>query len=309
MNILVTGANGFVGRELCNHLRENGFNPYGLLRKREEGLNVKQQFIVNNFSTHTDWGSILKGIDAVIHTAGLAHAKNRKDEDYYEINTEITKTLASECIKAGVKRFVYVSSIYVYGVSSSRETITLSTPLNPTTAYGRSKVLAEEFLKELNEARKLEVVIIRPPLVYGFNARGNIDLIKKFIKYNIPLPFYTVKNKRSMIFLKNLCDCLIKCAIDPRASGNTFLVSDATDLSTPDLIKYLAKGLNKFPILFPFPLKLFYFLLKLVKKEEILEKITGSLQFDTSHIQKTLKWKPRISVQEALKYTINHKKT
>jgi nucleoside-diphosphate-sugar epimerase len=307
MNILVTGANGFVGRELSNYLFKNGLNPFGLLRKKEKELNVKQQFIVDNFLEHTDWEPILKGMDVVIHTAGLAHAKNRADKDYYEINTEMTKKIALECAKAGVKRFVYISSIYVYGVSSSRETITLSTPLNPTTAYGHSKKLAEEFLQELHETGKLEIVIIRPPLVYGLNARGNIDIIVKAINYNVPLPFYTINNRRSMISLQNLCDCLTKCAIAPKASGNVFLVSDI-DVSTPDFIKYIAKSLNKSPKFFPFPLKFLHFFLKLLKKEEILEKIMGSLQFDTSHIQNTLGWKPVVSIQETLKFALHNSK-
>lgn len=308
MNILVTGANGFVGRELSNYLFKNGLNPFGLLRKKEKELNVKQQFIVDNFLEHTDWEPILKGMDVVIHTAGLAHAKNRADKDYYEINTEMTKKLALECVKAGVKRLVYISSIAVYGISSSHEIVTLATPLKPTTAYGRSKLLAEEFLNDIQETGKLEIVIVRPPLIYGANAPGNLDLLVKAIKYNLPLPFSTATNLRSMISIQNLCDCLLKSAVDPKAPGNTFLVSDTTDLSTPTLIQYLAKGLNKSPKLFPFPLKLLHFLMKILKKEETLEKIIGSLQLDTSHIQNTLGWKPVVSIQETLKFALHNSK-
>ena len=310
MNILVTGANGFVGRALCEHLSRQGLKAYGLLRKTQEGLNVKNQFIVKDFINHSDWGSILKGIDGVVHTAGLAHAKGRPDKDYYDINTEITKKLALECVKHKVKRFVYISSISVYGISSSREIITHSTPHNPSTPYGHSKLLSEIFLQKLYEKDALDTVIIRPPLIYGENAPGNIDLLLKAIKYNLPLPFSGVQNLRSMIYISNLCDCLIRCVIDQEAPGNTFLVSDFKDVSTVTAIKSLAKGLKKHPKLFPFPLIILDYALKILGKEEMLQKITGSLQLDISHIQQVLGWTPPFSVKEGLEETAkfyNHK--
>ena len=303
MNILVTGANGFLGRALCDYISRQGLNAYGLLRAPEEGLNVKKQFIVKNFLSYSDWGSILKGMDVVIHTAGLAHVKNRPPKDYYEINTEVTKELALECTKADVKRFVYISSIAVYGVSSSREIINLSTPLNPSTPYAHSKLLAELFLQKLHQGRKLDVVIIRPPLIYGPNAPGNIEFLLKFIKRNFPLPFYGVKNLRSMIYIKNICDFLLNCTINQKSMGHVFLVSDFMDISTPTIIKFLAKGLNKHPKLFPFPLTILHLFLSLFKKEEILEKITGSLRLDVSHIHKTLGWEPPFSAIEGLEKT------
>ena len=306
MNILVTGANGFLGRALCDYISHHGLGSYGLLRAPEEDLNVKKQFIVKNFLSHSDWGSILKSMDVVIHTAGLAHVKNLPPKDYYETNTEISKELALECIKAGVKRFVYISSIAVYGISSSREIINLSTPLNPTTPYAHSKLLAEIFLQKLHQEGKLDVVIIRPPLIYGANASGNIEFLLKSIKRNFPLPFYGVKNLRSMIYIKNLCDCLLNCVINPKSCGQVFLVSDSMDISTPNVIKFLAKGLNKHPKLFPFPLTILHLLLSLFKKEEVLGKITGSLRLDISHIRKTLGWEPPFSALEGLKKTAQH---
>jgi nucleoside-diphosphate-sugar epimerase len=303
MNLLVVGANGFVGRALCTHMSRKGLSPYGLLRKTQENLDVKKQFIVEDFLNHSDWGSILKGMDGVIHTAGLAHANGRPEKDYYDVNTELTKKLALECVKAGVKRFVFISSISVYGISSSQNIVTLSTPLHPIIPYGLSKLLAENFLKELHKQGVLEVVVIRPPLIYGANAPGNINFLLKAIKCNVPMPFARVKNLRSLLHVENLCDCLINCAINPKAPGNTFLVSDAADISITSLIQHLAKGLNKYPKLFPFPFNLIYYILKIAGKEETLEKLTGSLQLDISHIQKTLGWKPVVSVQEGLEAT------
>ncbi|MBY0293185.1 MAG: NAD-dependent epimerase/dehydratase family protein [Alphaproteobacteria bacterium] len=303
MNILVTGANGFIGRVVCDHISNQKLNAYALLRKPQEGLNVKESFIIEDFLNFNEWEKILKGIDAVIHTAGLAHVKGRLDKCYFDINTEITKKLALECVRYNVKRFVFVSSLAVYGLSSSQDLITLLSPLHPTTPYGQSKLKAEEFLQELQTKKLLEVVIVRPPLVYGAAAPGNIGLLLKAIKRNLPLPFARTKNRRSLIYVENLSHCLISCATHTNATGNIFLVSDGEDMSIEKLIGSLAKGLNKTPKLFFFPLGILHNILRIFGKEEILEKITGSLQLDISDIQKEIGWKPIFSVEEGLEKT------
>jgi nucleoside-diphosphate-sugar epimerase len=263
-------------------------------------LNVKDQFNVHDFLEHDEWEKILDGMDVVIHTAGLAHVKGRPDQDYYHINTEITKKLALECIKAGVKKFVFVSSVAVYGVSSSKKEISLSTPLNPTTPYGRSKTLAEHFLQDLQARGDIEVTIVRPPVVYGPAGPGNVKFLIKAINHNLPMPFAGIQNLRSMIYIDNLCHALMACASSPNSAGHAFLVSDGEDISTEYLIQALAKGLHKSSKLIPFPMSLLKFVLKLVGKEEMLEKIIGSFQIDISDIQQKLGWKPIVTVQEGL---------
>lgn len=303
MNILVTGANGFVGRALCHHISHQGLNPYGLLRKEQKNLNTKKQFLVEDFLNYSDWGTILEGMDGVIHTAGLAHTKGHPDKDYYDINTELTKKLALECVKASVKRFVYISSTHVHVSSSSPYTLTPQSPLNPKTPYGKSKLLAERALRDIEKTSSLEVVIVRPPLVYGPHVAGNMLTILKTIQKNMPFPFAQTQNKRSMIFIKNLADALVLCATHPKAKGHSFFVSDDHPLSIKELIQGLAKGMGKKANLFYFPEFLMKIPFKLLGKSEILEKMTGSLQLDTSDIQKTLGWIPPVSVEEGLRET------
>lgn len=303
MNILVTGASGFVGRGVCKALSLTKHNGYALLRRPQEGLKVKKQFIVEDFLSHSDWEAILKGMDVVIHTAGLAHVKRHPAQNYCDINTEITKKLALECVKAGVKRFVFISTVSIYGVSSSQEIISLLTPYNPITPYGQSKLLAENFLQELYKVGTIETVIIRPPIVYGPAAPGNVQTLLKAIRKGIPLPFAATQNRRSMVFIENLADALLLCATHPKAKGNTYFVSDGRPVSIGELITGLARGMGEKARLFYFPDFLIRTPLKLLGKEEILEKITGSLQLDISDIQKTLGWKPIISVEEALERT------
>ena len=303
MNILVTGASGFVGRALCDHISHKGLNAYALLRKEQDDLNVKKKFFVEDMLNHSDWGSILKGIDGVIHAAGLAHVRGRPDKDYYDINTEITKKLALECAKYDVKRFVYISSTHVHVSSVSPNVLTPQSSFNPKTAYGKSKLFAEQALREIEENSKLEIVIVRPPLVYGPNVSGNVLTLLKVIQKNVPLPFAGTQNKRSMIFVKNLADALVLCATHPKATGHTFFVSDNYPLSIGELIRGLANGMGKEENLFYFPEFLMKIPFLLLRKHETLEKITGSLKLDISHIQKTLNWEPPVSVEEGLELT------
>lgn len=303
MNILVTGASGFVGRALCDHISHQELHAYGLLRKTQENLSVKKQFIVEDFLSHSDWRPILKGIDGVIHTAGLAHVRGRPDKDYYEINTEITKKLALECVKAGIKRFVYISSTHVHVSSASPHLLTPKSSFNPETAYGKSKLLAEEALREIEKTTGLEVVIVRPPLVYGPNVAGNVLTLLKAIQKNMPFPFASIKNRRSMVFVKNLADALILCTTHSAAKGHTFFVSDDRPLSIGQLIQGLAKGMGRKANLFYCPEVLMKIPFKLLGKTEALEKITGSLQIDISHIQETLGWKSLVSAEEGLHET------
>lgn len=303
MNILVTGANGFVGQHLCNHLTRNNINAYALLRTFNNMLNVKDQFVIKDFLNYTEWSKILKGIDVVIHTAGLAHVKGYPDEAYYTINTKTTEKLALKCVKAGVKRFIYMSSTHVHTSSSSIHVLMPQSPCHPLTAYGKSKLLAEKTLRTIEASAEFEVVIIRPPLIYGPFASGNVRTLATAIKKGIPFPFAGIKNQRDMVYIENLVDALRVCATHPAAKGNTFFVSDDRPLSIGELIKGLAKGMEKKDRLFYLPEAFMRMPLKLLRKEDILEKITGSFKIDISTIKKTLEWNPPFSAEEGLEKT------
>jgi nucleoside-diphosphate-sugar epimerase len=303
MNILVTGASGFVGQHLCDHLTRNGMNTYALLRTFTERLKVKDQFVVKDFLKHTEWEKTLKGMDIVIHTAGLAHVKGRSDEDYYTINTKMTEKLALECVKAGVKRFVYISSMSVHGCSSSVSVLTPQSSCNPLTAYGKSKLLAEKMLRDMEQDGALEVVIVRPPLIYGPFAPGNARILSKAIRKGIPFPFAATKNQRDMVYVENIVDALRVCATHPVAKGNTFFITDNHSLSIGDLIRGLAKGMDRKARLFHLPEACLRIPLRLLKREEILEKIMGSYRLDASAIKEILGWTPPISAAEGLEKT------
>lgn len=300
LNILITGANGFVGRPLCRYLTQQGHKVTALVRKSVADLSIEQQVVVPNFLEYKDYPKILKGIDVIIHTAGLAHVSGPPEHEYYKINTEITEKLALEAIKAKVGRFVYLSSTHVHVPSKSSSILRTNSPFGPTTAYGKSKLKAEELLRQM---KSLDVVIIRPPLVYGPNAAGNIRLLVKAIQKGIPFPFGGVHNKRSMIYIDNLLDAISEAALHPKAKGQTYFVSDDQPLSIQDLIKGLGEGLGKKTILFPFPQFLLWLPLKLIGRQEMLDKITGSLELDTTHIRETLGWKPPVSVKQGLSKT------
>ncbi len=304
MNILITGANGFIGRALSEYLSKAQHSVFALVRTPHPDLQVQDQFIVCDFLKQDDWSLIFKGIDVVIHLAGIVHTKGLSVQDYDEINSELTKKLATECVKAGVKRFVFISTVNVHGCSSSKEILTIKSPTKPLLSYGKSKLQAEEILRDIEKKDGLDVVIIRPPVVYGPYAKGNVDLLIKAIQMNIPFPFAGVKNRRSLIYLDNLVDAIALTAIHPDAKGHTYYVSDDHSLCIVELIQKLGKGLEKSPLLFPFPQILLRVPLKLLGKEEMLEKITGSLELDISDIKTSIGWKPVVSVEEGLRRTV-----
>jgi nucleoside-diphosphate-sugar epimerase len=220
------------------------------------------------------------------------------------INTEASKILARSAAQAGVKRFIYLSSIKVNGEGTPpRQSYTeIDTP-QPVDPYGISKQEAEEHLRQIATETGLEVVIIRPPLVYGPSVKANFLQMMRIIDKGIPLPLGSIHNQRSLIYVQNLADAVINSAISPAAANQTFLVSDGHDISTPDLIKQIAFSLNKKPNLLPIPPKLLKLAGQLTQKSDTVDRLAGSLVIDSSKIRQTLNWTPPYTFQEGIQKT------
>lgn len=291
-NILITGASGFIGQALKNAL------------KKKETINIISLSLKNS-SMATLNSELLKKTDTVIHLAGRAHILkeiNKNPMDLYRAdNVEKTLELAKQAVNAGVKRFIFISSIGVNGISNSNSPFTELSPAAPKTHYAISKLEAEIGLKTLLQDSSMELVIIRPPLVYAAHAPGNFQRLIKLVNTGLPLPFALVNNARSMIALENLVDFIICCIDHPQAANETFLISDGIELSTAKIVKYLAKGLNRKPKLLPVPLFLIKFSTILLGIKGIYEQIFCSLTIDSSKARNKLQWQPLISPDEAIR--------
>jgi len=310
MKILVTGTSGFVGSELLNELRPLG---HQLVIPRRSPLAVKlsvTELPIKDIGSNTLWNRACEGVDVVIHMAGLAQVvKGGKSDDSLaqlrEVNTNGTLNLAQHAASFGVKRFIFISSIKVLGENTYRNNPFTETDCpNPSDPYAVSKYEAEEGLRELAKNTGMEVVIVRPPLVYGVEVKGNFLKMVAWVRSGIPLPFGAIRNKRSQIAVGNLVDFILICMDHPRAANQIFLVSDGEDLSTTDLLKRVAKLLGMPIRLFSVPMPLLVFITYLLGKETISQRLCGSLQVDISKAQELLGWTPPISVNEGLKLSL-----
>jgi nucleoside-diphosphate-sugar epimerase len=260
----------------------------------------------------TDWSTALQGVDVVIHLAARVHVMTDAADDpiteFRLVNTAGTEHLARCAAASGVKRFVYVSSIKVNGeATSGNARFTEQDQPNPQDAYGVSKWEAEQVLHRVAAETGLEVVIVRPPLVYGAGVKGNFAQMLRVVALGFPLPFAGVKNKRDLVYVGNLVDALITCAMHPAAAGNTYLVSDGEAVSTPDLLRGLAKALGVSSRVFALPIGLLKLAGALFGKADQVERLVGSLQVDSSKIRRELGWVPPFSVHDELTATVKVK--
>lgn len=305
MKILVTGASGFVGHQLIQTLKQ-----HYCLKVIAIGRSILQScadefFVVSNFDQQGVWQKPLEGgCDIVIHLAARVHVMHDKAEDPLEaflaVNLHGTLNLANAAAKAGVKRFVYVSSIKVNGEYTEGQPFTAQDAPNPQDPYAVSKWRAEQALLKLSEETGMEVVIVRPPLVYGPGVKANFASLLNFVNKRLPLPLSCISNTRSMIYVGNLADALITCATHANAAGQTYLVCDNENVSTPQLIKKLAFVLKRPYLVFPFPLSIIRLLARLVAKSSAVDRLTQSLVIDCSTLCSELDWEPPFTMQEGL---------
>lgn len=305
--ILVTGAAGFVGRALCRRLVSQGRQVVGTFRTASAAPEpgVTQQ-VTGDLSGLTDWSGMLAKVDVVVHCAARVHVMDDTADDplkaFRAVNVVATRRLAEQAAAAGVKRLVFLSSIKVNGEETPAGRPFTSQDLpRPIDPYGISKLEAEQALREVAAETGLEVVIIRPVLVYGAGVKANFRAMMKLLLRGLPLPLGSVDNRRSLVALDNLIDLIIRCLDHPAASGETFLVSDGEDLSTTELLERMALAMETKALLFPVPAGLLVFGARALGKSAIAQRLCGSLQVDITHTTETLGWRPPVSVDEGLR--------
>lgn len=311
MKLLVTGANGFVGRALCKHYSTRSADQVvAAVRKPDNSLDGIAQKIVGNIDSKTAWREALQGVDTVVHLAGRAHVMHDTHVDplsaYREINTEGTINLARQAASMGVKRFVYLSSIKVCGEGQLRvneAAYTVDQPANPADPYAVSKYEAELGLFEIAQHTNLKVTILRPPLVYGPGVRANFLRLMQTVDRRWPLPLGGIVNRRDLIYLGNLVDAIVVCSSHPAATNRTFLVADGESLSTPELIRRLASALGRPSRLFSVPESWLRFAGALTRKSMAVQRLLGSLMLDSSTMREALGWQPPYSIEEGLAAT------
>lgn len=307
--IAVTGANGFVGAALCKSLRLRGIAVRPIVRSAShcstDGMSV------GDIGVETNWSEVLQGIDCVIHCAARVHVMQDSAEDplnaFRAVNVAGTLRLAEQAAALGVRRFVFLSSVKVNG-----EKTVIGAPFfasdipAPEDAYGISKHEAELGLWEVARQTGMEVVMVRPPLVYGPGVRANFLRLMQLLNTGIPLPLGEINNLRSMVALDNLVDLLIQCSSHPAAPGQVFMVSDDRDVSISDLLRMLATAMGKPARLLAVPSGLLAGFAALVGKTAVINRLIGSLQVDIAHTKSTLQWVPPVSMEHGLEQTVTH---
>jgi nucleoside-diphosphate-sugar epimerase len=310
--ILVTGASGFVGGALVRRLIANGACNsvvVAVRRKAESLAEVIRQVQVGELLPATDWGQALQDVDVVVHCAGRVHVMQDDAMDplqaYREVNVNGTLSLAIQAAQAGVGRFVFVSSIKVNGEATQHgypfTADDVPAPLDP---YGMSKLEAEQGLREIESQTGMEVVVVRPPLVYGPGVKANFASIMRWVARGIPLPLGAIHNSRSLVALDNLVDLLVACLKHPAAAGQTFLVSDGEDVSTTELLRRTAQAMGQKALLLPVPASVLELCATLLGKRAVAQRLCGSMQVDIAKTCRLLGWIPPLTLDQGLRKAV-----
>ena len=310
--ILVTGASGFVGQALCAELTSCAYAVRGVFRSHTSAISLGAdigQIIIKSMDGETSWSAALRNVDVVVHLAARVHVMNDVAfdplTDFRRVNVEATLRLARQAAIAGVKRFVFISSVKVNGeATGAMEVFRPDDVPQPQDAYSISKMEAEKGLHQIAVETGMEVVVIRPPLIYGLNAKGNFAALIRIVKYGVPLPLASVHNHRSLVGLDNLVNFIVTCVKHPLAANQTFLVSDGQDLSTPSLIRKISEAANISTCLFPLPVSALHIGAWLLGKENVVKRLCGNLRVDISKSKQLLGWVPPVSVDEGIRRAI-----
>jgi nucleoside-diphosphate-sugar epimerase len=307
-NILVTGANGFIGQALVRSLLNLGEYAVRATVRSENTLGSHKNLRVFNtgdLTTSTDWRPIVNQVDTIIHCAARAHILKKESNPlplFRQINCHVTTHLAQEAQASQVRRMIFISSIGVLGNSSFKEPFTEDSPPNPHSPYALSKWEAEQSLLQLS--KNMELVIIRPPLVYGPGVKGNFKKLLDLIEKGLPLPLGTINNRRQFVGIKNLIDFIILCINSPKAANQSFLIADEEVVSITELIKILKSLMKKNNILLPIPQSLVKWGLQIMGQTRLIDQLLSNLEINPLKAKTLLGWEPSYSMLEQLQETI-----
>lgn len=310
MRVLVTGASGFVGTALVERLGgEAGWDVRASSRQTRRCRTGDAEWVTSpDLAEQASWSSALEGVDVVVHLAARVHVMAPQDAgaqaDFQRVNTAGTLTLAEQASAAGVRRFVYLSSLKVNGEAGAFTEESVPAPVDP---YGESKWAAERLLRTVSARTGLEVVIIRPPLVYGPGVKANFQALITAVRRAVPLPLGGIRNLRSLAGVGNLADFIVTCMKHPAAKGETFLVSDGRDLSTPELVRMIGSALGRRPLLPSVPAPWLIHAGRLAGRTSAVERLTGSLTVDISKARQLLGWTPSFTVEDELARTVRQR--
>lgn len=310
MAVLLTGASGFVGKGILRTAQQRGLRLRPVYRSIDSARGQSDAVLVTGLDGATDWSQAVHGIDVVIHAAARAHVMRDRALDplieYRRVNVQGTLNLARQAAAAGVRRFVFISSIKVNGEATAPgRPFTADDVPAPDDAYGQSKAEAECLLKQVAEETGMELIIIRPPLIFGPGVKGNFASLISCVRRGLPLPLGAViHNRRSLISLDNLVDLILVCTEHPKAAHQTFLASDGEDLSTTELLRKIGTALGQPARLLWVPTWLISLIGDLSGKKVIFSRLLGSLQVDIQKTSELLDWKPSVSVDEGLRRTV-----
>lgn len=305
MRILVTGASGFVGKYVCDRLREDQHEVWAAVRQLGSAPKGTREFVVGDLSDEVDWKDSLDGVDSVIHLAARVHAMDDEAGDpsleYRRINVSATLRLAECAHKLGVKRFVFMSSIAVNGKRSESAPFDVDSGIAPAGPYGRSKWEAEKALTALAREREMTVISVRAPMVYGPDAPGNIRRLIRLALTGIPVPLGRVQNKRTLISVRNLADLLAHCATQGGLGSGLVVAGDSYSPSTAELFSELARSLGRRPRIWPLPIPILSVISRVAGRSDDLSRLIDSLEVRNSATVRGLSWKPNVSFQEAIR--------